>query len=68
MLVEADTNKDEGLDCADFLELVAGGLCSPSAAAALARRFGAADSSGDLDPAEFHTALVAASVSAEEVR
>ena len=67
---EADTNKDGGLDCAELLELAAGGLCGPSAVAALAGRFGAADagSSGDLDPAEFHTALVAASVSAEEVR
>ena len=62
-----DTNKDGGLDQDELLELVAGGLC-PSAAAALAGRFGAADAdgSGGLDPAEFHAALAAAGVSAEE--
>ena len=67
--VEADTNKDGRLDRAAFLELAAAGLC-PSAAAALAGRFGAADanSSGDLDPAEFHAALVDAGVPAAEVQ
>ena len=67
--VEADTNKDGKLGRAEFLELAAEGLC-PSAAAALAGRFGAADadSSGNLDPAEFHAALVAVGVPAAEVR
>ena len=68
--VEADTNKDGGLDCAELLELVAGGLCGQPAAAALVGRFGAADvdRNDDLDPAEFHAALVAVGVSAAEVR
>ena len=67
---EADTNKDGKLNRAELLELAAGGICGPSAAAALAGRFGAADanSSGDLDPAEFHAALVAAGVPVAEVR
>ena len=68
--IEADTNKDGWLDRAEFLELAAAWLC-PSAAAALAGRFGApaaADSSGDLNPADFHAALVDAGVPAPEVQ
>ena len=64
--IEADTNKDGWLDRAEFLELAAAWLC-PSAAAALAGRFSAADaadSSGDLNPADFHAALVDAGVPA----
>jgi len=68
--IEADTNKDGWLDRAEFLELAAAWLC-PSAAAALAGRFSAADaadSSGDLNPADFHAALVDAGVPAPEVQ